>query len=341
MIKFILYFMIHYLINKIFVKKEFLIDQIETSAHKKKIVTNSITPLSGGFIFIIIFPFIDISQNYILLFSLLFLYILGLMSDINYISSPKIRIILQTVCILIFIIMDDLLIKSLSNEILDKILTLRIFNVFFLLICLLVLVNGFNFLDGINTLLIGNFIISLIFIYYASKNNDLILDFVFIENLLILFFVIYIFNFFGKSFLGDSGAYAISFLVGVIFINFAYKNYLFVSPYFIASILWYPAIENLFSIVRRLYSSNRLSEADNSHLHHFLYMYFTKIFFKKSNLFINTFTGAIINIYLIMSAFIATLHFNNTKILLLIILINSFFYFCIYYFLSKKKIFSD
>ena len=59
------------------------------------------------------------------------------------------------------------------------------------------------------------------------------------------------FNFFGKSFLGDSGTYSIGFLIAIISIKFAYENYSLISPYFVASILWYPAIENLFSILRR------------------------------------------------------------------------------------------
>ena len=56
---------------------------------------------------------------------------------------------------------NDLSIKTVSLEILDEILNYRLFNILFLLVCLLVLVNGFNFLDGINTLVITNFIICL------------------------------------------------------------------------------------------------------------------------------------------------------------------------------------
>ena len=220
---------------------------------------------------------------------------------------------------------------------LDNLLEFRIINIFFLFICLLVLVNGFNFLDGVNTLVIGNFIICLFSILYLSTKNGLILDFIIIENLLIIFSVIYLFNFFGKSFLGDSGTYAISFLVGVLFINFAYENYLTVSPYFVGSILWYPAIENLFSVLRRLSSRDKISNADNRHLHHFLYAFIKKNFLLKKSLFINTFTGVIINIYLIISALTSTIYFNQTKILLLIITINFIIYFVIYFLLLKKS----
>ena len=336
MIKFLLYSSIYYLINIIFIKYNFLIDKLNISNHKKKISSNLVTPLSGGVIFILIFPFIDLNQNYFLLFAIISFYVLGLMSDINYISSPKVRITLQTVSILSFLILDDLSVKSLSIEMLDNLLEFRIINIFFLLICLLVLVNGFNFLDGVNTLVIGNFIICLFSVLYISTKNGLILDTIIVENLLIIFSVIYLFNFFGKSFLGDSGTYAISFLVGTLFINFAYENYLSVSPYFVGSILWYPAIENLFSILRRLSSSDKISNADNSHLHHFLHECMKRKFVSKKNLFINTSTGVMINIYLIISAFISTIYFNQTKILLLIIATNFIIYLVVYFQLLKK-----
>ena len=338
MIKFLIYSLIHYLINVIFIKYNFLIDKLSISEHKKKISSNLVTPLSGGVIFILIFPFIDANQDYLLLFSIISFYILGIMSDINYVSSPIVRIILQALCILFFLILDDLSIRSLSTEILDRLLDFKIINIFFLLICLLVLVNGFNFLDGVNTLVIGNFIICLLSVLYISTKNGLILDTIIVENLLIIFSVIYLFNFFGKSFLGDSGTYAISFLVGILFINFAYENYLSVSPYFVGSILWYPAIENLFSILRRLSSSDKISNADNSHLHHFLHECMKKKFVSKKNLFINTFTGVMINIYLIISAFISTIYFNHTKILLLIITINFIIYLFVYFQLKKNTL---
>jgi len=147
----------------------------------------------------------------------------------------------------------------------------------------------------------------------------------------------YVFNFFGKSFLGDSGTYSISFLVGILSVNFAYDNYLQISPYFIACMLFYPAFENLFSIIRRLFSHNQLSKADTFHFHHLLYELIEKNLLKKSKLFINTLTGILINIYLVFSAFLATVYFNDTKFLLLIIFFNLNIYLVVYFILYKKR----
>ena len=49
-----------------------------------------------------------------------------------------------------------------------------------------------------------------------------------------------------------------------------------ISPYFIANLLWYPAFENLFSIIRRILSSKKNYIADNHHLHQLLYSYLNK-----------------------------------------------------------------
>ena len=342
MIKFLFFFLFHFIVNKLFLKINFLIDKKEISEHKKKIITDSKTPLSGGFIFIVFFSFISIEHHYSFLIAIILLYAVGLMSDLNLLTSPIKRIILQSCLILSFIIINDLSIKTLSLEILDELLNYKFFNIFFLLVCLLVLVNGFNFLDGINTLVITNFIICLFSIYYISNKFQLYLDFILVQNLLIILSVIFIFNFFGKSFLGDSGTYSISFVIGIVSINFAYNNYLIMSPYFIACLLWYPAIENLFSILRRFFFKKKLSKADNNHLHHFLYLAIKKNNFIKNNLFLNTFTGIIINSYIFLSAFTATFYYTYTQTLLTIILFNVFIYFGLYYYLYgvlglKKK----
>jgi UDP-N-acetylmuramyl pentapeptide phosphotransferase/UDP-N-acetylglucosamine-1-phosphate transferase len=335
--KFLLFAIFHYAINKIFILKNFLLDQQNASTHKKKVLSSLKTPLSGGFFFIASIIFLNLNLNNIFLYSLFILYLIGIASDVNYISSARIRLLLQTACIFFCIILNDISIKNLSIELLNQFLDIEIFNMVFLTICLLVLINGFNFLDGINTLVIGNFIISMLAIYYVSYNNKLILDFIVIKNLLTIFSVIYTFNFFGKSFLGDSGTYSMSFLIGILYVNFAYDNYLVISPYFIACLLWYPAIENLFTIIRRSLLGKKISKPDNLHLHHLLFNIIKKNTSLKNNLFINTATGVFINIYITISAMVGAFYFNHTKSLLIIIAINSFTYLITYFILYKKN----
>lgn len=270
------------------------------------------------------------NQDYILFGGLILLYFIGLLSDIDFLPSPFKRIVLQTTSILFFIIVYELSIKTISIEPFDKLLVFKTFNILFLLICLLVLINGFNFLDGINTLVIGNFIICLLAIFYISKKHGLYLNFYLVESVLIILLSIFLYNFFGKSFLGDSGTYCISFLVGVLCVKFAYENFTRVSPYFIASILWYPAIENLFSILRRFLLKKKLSKADNGHLHHLIYLFMSKIFFLKNGIFANTLTGMLINSYFLVGTAFSVIYYNSTTALAWVIVINIFIYLSVY-----------
>ena len=119
----------------------------------------------------------------------------------------------------------------------------------FTLFCLMILINGNNFVDGINTLLIGYNIILTIFLLVTFKeflHNSEIL-----EDYLIILLVLLVFNFNGKIILGDAGAYILAFFLGVYLIDFA-RNNPYLSPFFIISLLWYPCFELLFSIIRRL-----------------------------------------------------------------------------------------
>ena len=50
MTNFIIFFIIHFFINKICLKTNYLIDKKDISDHKKKIITETKTPLSGGLV---------------------------------------------------------------------------------------------------------------------------------------------------------------------------------------------------------------------------------------------------------------------------------------------------
>ena len=201
--------------------------------------------------------------------------------------------------------------------------------------CLLVLINGSNFLDGLNSLVINYFIICFCAIYISSNIYNLRLDFLFVENILLILIIISIFNFFGKSFLGDSGSYSLAFFVGIFCIQFIYDNPRVVSPYFIALLLWYPAIENLFSIIRRKNSKSNLSMADNFHLHHLIYTFLkNQINLKNENL-INSFSAVLINLYNLLTIFLSIFYISNTKVLILIIFFNIIFYLFNLFFIKK------
>ena len=54
---------------------------------------------------------------------------------------------------------------------LDQLLTNNIFRIFFSIFCILIVINGFNFIDGVNTSLIGYCLIISLSLYYLDLNG--------------------------------------------------------------------------------------------------------------------------------------------------------------------------
>jgi UDP-N-acetylmuramyl pentapeptide phosphotransferase/UDP-N-acetylglucosamine-1-phosphate transferase len=154
-------------------------------------------------------------------------------------------------------------------------------------------------MDGANTLVCGYYILVLLFVIHISENNRLIYNFNDYYYLLITLIVIFSFNALSKIYLGDSGSFLLSFVIGYFLIEFFNSNigiFPSVSSMFIILLLWYPAFENFFSIIRKIIKNTQPSKPDNFHLHHLLFLYLKKKI-QINVSFINTLVGCIINIY--------------------------------------------
>ena len=236
-------------------KKINFLNEAKYSIHKKFSDTNK-SPIIIGGIYLTIIVLFFFSNDFInLKIVLLLIFLHGLLSDKNILPSPKIRIIIQFIILFAFVFFSDLKIDNLENQYLNGILKNNFFNIFFTIFCFAVLINGSNFLDGLNGLLSGYYLMTILSIFYICFNNNDII-FVHKEELKIIFvslLIFYFFNIFGRVYLGDGGSYLISTFIGFYLIEFMLGNSnSYISPYYIASILWYPAFENLFSISRRL-----------------------------------------------------------------------------------------
>ena len=291
---------------------------------KHKLKNSKKVPLSGG-IFILLslmsikfFYSIEISSD---IFILLFLFfVLGFFSDTKPNFIPIIRLILQFILILFFIYLLKLEIYKSNIFFIDKFLNNYYFNLIFTAICIIVLLNGSNFIDGVNTNLLGYFIIVLFFI---SKFNY-ILD---INLVIIILFSFYIFNFFGKCFLGDNGVYVLTILISFLTIDVINLNNL--NAIFAINLLWYPAFENLFSIIRRYVSNDKVDKADKRHLHSILYLILSKN--KYLNNLSNSLSGIIITLYNFISIGLSYKFINNNQILVSILIVNITIYLLLYF----------
>ena len=324
--------------NFVFKKFNILIDQTNISTHKSFINGHKTTPLLGGFVFFLILVFF-LPENYqyftILIF---FTFLTGLLSDLDILHSPSFRIIFQTIIIALYLFLFDNFVSSIRVDFFDNLLNIFFIKLFFTSFCILVLINGTNFIDGVNTLVVGYFILVASNVLYLTEVNDLDLDILLVSTCLISLVVIYIFNFFGKIYLGDGGAYLISFVAGVILIKFSNDNYL-VSPYYIVALLWYPAYENLFSIIRKKISKKSPSTPDNEHLHQFIYLYLDRSFNINKN-FSNTLSGILICLYNLFYFLFIFDEYHQTETLAYSIIFNVLFY-NLLYFLLRKKLFRN
>jgi len=254
---------------------------------------------------------------------------LGLLSDKKYLFSPNLRLILQFFIIFSAIYFLDIRVIETRLEILDSFLNYKSISILFTVFCLLILINGSNFIDGTNcNLLFYYMIINLTLIYVSSSNNEiLIID----KDLFIILFALIvslILNYFGKIISGDGGAYLIGFFFGIILIHFSTNNYL-ISPFFIVLLLWYPAFENLFSILRKLKIQKSALEADFKHFHQLLYLYLNRSF--KNKLISNNLSGIIINSYNIIIFLVSIKFHHHTQTMIMLILFNIVVYLFAYF----------
>ena len=326
-----------FLTNYFFIKKNILIDKSFNSvdSHKNFVnIKNNNVPLSGGFFFLISLAFLIFYLDPVLFFLFFLIYFIGLLSDIHFLNSAKIRIIFQSLIIFLLVFYTEVSIKDIRIPIFDYLLSYKLVSMIFTTFCILTLINGSNFIDGVNTLLCGYILLVVLTIIYVSYQNHLSSDQIILQYFFLTLVVFFIFNFLNKCFYGDSGAYLVSCFLGFNLLLFFLDNNK-ISPYFIAVLLWYPVFENLFSILKRLYFKKKSYLPDNTHLHHKIFLFLSKISFLKKN-YLNTATGLLINFYNFLVFVVASQDIFYTKFQLKIILFNVIFYLSVYYYLSKN-----
>jgi len=336
-INYILYLIIFFIfVYFIFKKYEILQENVNYSDHKKLGKSNRAPIIIGGlFIVTSLLIFLPINLIFFKIASIS-IFLVGILSDKNIISSPKLRLFFQISVIFFLVYFEKLNIVRVNIDFIDYLLNINYLNYFFTVFCFAVLINGSNFLDGLNGLISGYFILVLTSTFYISNyhinlNND-IKDL--INLLLIITIIFYVFNLFGIVYLGDSGSYLLSISVGFILIKM-HQHTNFISPYYIANMLWYPAFENLFSLLRRFLSKNKISSADKLHLHQLIFRFLRSKTAIKDE-WINTVSGLIVILMNIPSIYIATNYYFHSVILISIIFYNVSFYLLIYYFLTKN-----
>ncbi len=333
---FLLYFLTIIFFAIYFKKKKYLSnysgDNHQLFSNKKNI------PLIGG-IFLVI-PILSINYNnifYILI--ILSIFTLGFLSDIKVIVSAKQRFLFQIILVFFSVIFLDL--KILSSRILffDSLLELIYLNILFTCFCLLILINGSNFIDGLNGLLLIYMTIVIYILFDNSLLSNTNVKLLFESDgkhflfLAITLIVITILNLTNSLMLGDAGAYVLSFFVGYLII-ICHNSNPNISPYFFITLLWYPCYENLFSIIRKLKNKFSPLSPDNNHLHQLIYQKFNKIISDK--VIANNASSILINIANFIILLLAARYPYESIYQLKIISTSIFLYTSIFFILNTK-----
>ena len=319
-----------YLITTLCKRNKFLLSY--TGDKHQKFASNLNIPLAGGIVLFFSFCFLNININFIILILLIFF--LGFISDLKILSSANIRFLIQILLILFCILLLGLEIKNTRIQILDSFLDNNIFNIFFVSFCIVIIVNGTNFIDGINLNVIIYYLLINLTLLYLYSEHDIQLD---IESLILIsisLIVVAIFNFKNHLFLGDNGSYLLGFFYSIILIDF-YSFNQSISPFFIILLLWYPSFEILFSILRKFVLGRSPLKPDNLHLHHLIF----NLLDKKSNLKnLNKNRGGIlINFYNLTIIVLSLKDITNSQYQIILIILNVIVYLVTYFKLYNKK----
>lgn len=208
------------------------------------------------------FGFSSNLSNFVFIISFIFIFFLGLIDDKKNISARK-RFLLQILIISInLLIIPELNIKIVRLSFLET-FSIENYSFFWTLVCFLLLINAFNFFDGINLQSAG--LIFAICTFFFIKN--ILLDFFIVILIANIFFSIL--NYKSKTFLGNSGSFFLPFLFGSLLIS-AYNNSGDITSDEIVILLLIPGIDLMRLFFLRLLAKKSPFKGDQNHIHHYL-----------------------------------------------------------------------
>ncbi len=230
------------------------------------------TPLVGGiclFITITTALLFNLFENNIspsrfviyFLFYIIF-FIIGLLDDAKGLS-PKSKTLLITASIIILISFEsEFLIRELNFKYANRQIILGNFSFLFTIFCVFALYNALNFIDGYNGAATS---IIIFWTFVLLIKNPNLLYFLTIITMILIFF----YNIYGKTFLGNSGTSLLSIFFSLSIIN----DYNIIKTLYadeILLILIFPGLDMIRVTFERILNRKKVYYADKTHFHHYL-----------------------------------------------------------------------
>ena len=241
--------------------------------------------------------------------------ILGLLDDFHFKVRPIFRLLGAAISSIIAIFLLKTWLNRVDVLLIDQLFMLSPIAILFTIFATTGVAHSFNVIDGLNGLSLGISLCTSFFLtvvaWITSDALVVLLCLVFFLSALGLFLL----NFpWGKIFLGDGGAYFQGHCLSWVAILLLVRNPE-ITAWSILLIFFWPVVETVFSIYRRIYKKKPASRADREHFHQLVFdkIKKLKIFQNNSNL-ANSFST-----FLILPLFV-------TPSLLALILYDKIFY---------------
>ena len=240
--------------------------------------------------------------------------ILGLLDDLYFYIRPLFRLMGASISSICAIFLLDIWLTRVDILFFDQIFFLSPVAILFTIFATTGVAHAFNLIDGLNGLSLGISLSTSFFLiviaWMAADALVVLLCLIFFLSTLGLFLL----NFpWGKIFLGDGGAYFQGHCLSWIAIILMARNP-DITAWAILLIFFWPVVETLFSIYRRVYKKKSASAADREHFHQLVFdkMKTLNIFQNSSN-FANSFSTLLILPFFIVPNLLALIVYNNIE----------------------------
>ena len=258
--------------------------------------------------------------------------IFGLLDDLHFKVRPIYRLIGASISSIVAIILLKTWLNRVDVLIIDQLFLFSPFAILFTIFATTGVSHSFNVIDGLNGLSLG---ISLSTSFFLTVIAWITAD-ALVVLLCLVFFLstlgLFLLNFpWGKIFLGDGGAYFQGHCLSWVAILLLVRNPE-ISAWSILLIFFWPVVETVFSIYRRLYKKKPASIADREHFHQLV---FDKIrnfkFFQDNSTFANSFSTFLILPAFITPSLLALVFYNVTMNAAIVFLVLLALYIFTYY----------
>lgn len=239
------------------------------------------------------------NANIFIFFSII-IFSIGFVDDLFQINN-KLKLFLLFITCVSYVFLSNNSINNFNIELIDSLNKFYLFNLLISSFCILIIIISYNVIDGLDGLLLLEFLKFILIVIFFHNSYELILILIFIS-------ILFYFNFLKSYFyMGDGGSYLLGFISSVIVLNFQNISYTF-DPWLFACLFAYPFCEQFISMIRRFFFLNMSPfKPDNLHLHHLVY---SKLVSKFNNLIsANKFSSLIISV--VNFLFIIIIVFNH------------------------------